>query len=303
MRIDQLPSFNYHVSAETLTSVVRAEFRRRPELPGALVLQDRQLAGVVPRRRAEEQFLRPFAEEAVGGRPLSTLLQVLGGRPLLLEGDVPLAKAADAVLARPVEYQYDPFVVRRPDGNVGLVAVRDLIAAMSAELSSSPPTAVAPPRNGAAAAAPVASINPNASPSPSPSGTPPSEAKPRDVVEDDSADLEGVVSRKVAFEQMDGDVEMVKQIGGMVLDMCPGWIDDMQQALDKQDAGGLRLLAHSLKSSADKFGGEATVQAAFALERVAADEDLEKAAPALESLRAEFDRFLPALRRLLADLD
>jgi signal transduction histidine kinase/DNA-binding response OmpR family regulator len=135
----------------------------------------------------------------------------------------------------------------------------------------------APPA--AAPARPVASAPPNSSKPPA----------------------EDVLDRKLALERTGGDLDILREVAGLVLDNAPKWIAGMRDSFESHDWRTLARLAHTLKSSADNVGARQGVVHAERLERLANEQDVDGSQSALDVLEAEFSRVLPALSRLTSE--
>jgi HPt (histidine-containing phosphotransfer) domain-containing protein len=80
---------------------------------------------------------------------------------------------------------------------------------------------------------------------------------------------------------------------------APGLLAEMDQALEKGDAGAFRRAAHSLKSNGDSFGATRLAALARELETMGRDGRLDDARPKLPQLKAAYDEAAEALRALL----
>jgi len=85
---------------------------------------------------------------------------------------------------------------------------------------------------------------------------------------------------------LDGDMDMVKELIGVFLEDCPGQLESMDRALAGGDAEGLRAAAHRFKGAVGNFGAPKIIQMAARLETLAAQGELQAAAPALQELKS-----------------
>jgi len=104
----------------------------------------------------------------------------------------------------------------------------------------------------------------------------------------DRATLEGLASTT--------DKEFVGELIDTFLEDAPTLLAALSSTLEGQDAEGFRRAAHSLKSNGASLGAMAFSGSAKELERMGKAGDLNGAAGRVESLRAEFDQVMQALR-------
>ncbi|HWA97168.1 MAG TPA: response regulator [Pirellulales bacterium] len=125
-----LTSCTFEVGPATPGQVVAAEFERRPDLAGVLVIDQNVLVGMVSRERFLEHLSRPYGVELFLKRPIHSLLDAVSTHPLVLPLDLGIHEAAREALARPVELVYEPVVVA-DDGGFRLLSVYDLLIGQS----------------------------------------------------------------------------------------------------------------------------------------------------------------------------
>jgi signal transduction histidine kinase/DNA-binding NarL/FixJ family response regulator/HPt (histidine-containing phosphotransfer) domain-containing protein len=105
--------------------------------------------------------------------------------------------------------------------------------------------------------------------------------------------------RKLALERVGGDVSMLHELAGMFLELAPQMLGDIYGAIESGDADILRRQAHTLKNSADNVGARRAMQAAFDLEKLAANRHPDGWRIGFARVESEMARLLPALERLL----
>ncbi len=113
--VRDLPFFDVQVSASTLGSEVARLLELNHSLPGVIVMNGKQLVGVVSRNQFFQRLGRLFGIEVYSSRPITSYLDSLPTPPLQLPVETTIQNAAIFCLARPVENVYDPFVVTEKD--------------------------------------------------------------------------------------------------------------------------------------------------------------------------------------------
>ena len=106
--------------------------------------------------------------------------------------------------------------------------------------------------------------------------------------------------REAALSNLGDDEDLLRQIADIMLRSYRGQIDDMRLALAAGNRDRLFSIAHSLKGSAGNFAAAQTVQAAYHLERLCRDGQLELAAPAVTALAQNLEDLAEALRQEVA---
>ncbi len=102
----------------------------------------------------------------------------------------------------------------------------------------------------------------------------------------------------IAVERAGGDEFLARELCGMVRDLAPQFIADLQQAIAAGDVKTARRHAHTLKNSADNIGAQPTRDMGFRIEELAAAGDLAAAAEQLDELQATIDRLVQSLVEL-----
>lgn len=108
--------------------------------------------------------------------------------------------------------------------------------------------------------------------------------------------IEDVVDLANAMENLDGDVELLREVLEIFLEMAPEMLDGLEGAIgggggDAVEVGGM---AHSLKGSASNFCATRFVDAAGRLEYLAKGGVLGGAGDLMRELREEFGNLVAA---------
>lgn len=107
-----------------------------------------------------------------------------------------------------------------------------------------------------------------------------------------TVDLAAVIAR------LNGDRELLAELAALYLEDEPAMLGQLETAVGKGDAEGVRRAAHALKGSVANFAAARAQAGAFALEQAGRNGDLGGAPALLDLLRTE----LAAVREALAGL-
>ncbi len=115
---------------------------------------------------------------------------------------------------------------------------------------------------------------------------------------DASAEVE-TVDWDGALRRVGGSKEALEELVQIFCaDECPECMQHIRDALVKGDAVLLGRAAHTLKSSADLFGGKRAFEAARTLETLAGESDFQGAARTWKTLELELTNLQAALANL-----
>ena len=112
------------------------------------------------------------------------------------------------------------------------------------------------------------------------------------------AAADGVLDWPEAVQRVGGKSDIMKELSDLFLEECPRLMAQIRAALDAGNADDLRREAHTLKGSADLFAAAPTVKAAYHLETIARDQQLDEAEDAWLELKRQVDILLPVLGRI-----
>jgi CheY-like chemotaxis protein len=101
-----------------------------------------------------------------------------------------------------------------------------------------------------------------------------------------------------ALERVDGDMNLMNELGGLFLSECPERMAEIRRAISQRDATKLEHWAHALKGSVGNFGAREAFNAAGRLERDGREQDWGQAEAHWAALEAAIDRLKPALAAL-----
>jgi len=134
--LGDLPNFDYAVDEHVLTRAVVAEFERAPDLPGAIILQAGQYAGLLSRQRCLQHLSRPFGLEVFLRRPVLHLYATLSFNSPPLPAVMPISEAVEYALNREVHDRYEPLAVELPGHVVRVLDLHTLLLAQSQLLAA-----------------------------------------------------------------------------------------------------------------------------------------------------------------------
>ena len=93
-----------------------------------------------------------------------------------------------------------------------------------------------------------------------------------------------------------GDPDIVAEVGGLFIKHSPEKVDAIMQSVEKDDAKGLQLAAHSLKSSSAYIGAMRLSTLAMELEMMGRSNSLNGAKEKAQMLKDEFSLVMEAIR-------
>jgi signal transduction histidine kinase len=129
--LQQLSLYNFHIQNSRICQEVAQNFEANPLLPGVILIEDGQFAGMISRWRFFEQLSRPFGIDIFLKRPIKSLQRLAGSETLILPGDTLIVAAAKQSLQRPPKLLYEPIVVELEPGVYQLADIHQLLVAQS----------------------------------------------------------------------------------------------------------------------------------------------------------------------------
>lgn len=113
------------------------------------------------------------------------------------------------------------------------------------------------------------------------------------------SDLSNVLDQSVLASlrelQDEGDPDIVEEVGGLFIKHSPEKVKAILEAAEKDDAKGLQIAAHSLKSSSAYIGAMRLSALAKELEMMGRSGSLEGAREGAHKLQEEFDLAVKAV--------
>jgi hypothetical protein len=135
--VADLPLHSFYLPLDAPGQLAAEAFERQVELPGVIVMDRGNMAGMISRRAFHERVGRSFGVEVYLRRPLQTILRAVDSKPLRLRQDCSIPAAAQAALSRDMDNVYAPLVIIMQDGSLRLLDVYILLLAQSRLLDAS----------------------------------------------------------------------------------------------------------------------------------------------------------------------
>jgi len=107
-----------------------------------------------------------------------------------------------------------------------------------------------------------------------------------------------VLDRAIALSRVGGDTELLQEMAQLFLEEYPSQLNVVRTAVQARDAKALERSAHSLKGSIGNFGAESAHQAAFALEMMGRQGNLDHVEDALRRLESTLSALKPEMECL-----
>lgn len=110
-----------------------------------------------------------------------------------------------------------------------------------------------------------------------------------------------VVDLAAALERIGGDRQLFRELALIFIEDSPRLLEALRGSLAERDAGQAERCAHGLKGIAANVGGVRVERVAVVVEDAARSGQLEIADIGFQSLSAELERLIAALRAMLVD--
>jgi signal transduction histidine kinase/CheY-like chemotaxis protein len=114
------------------------------------------------------------------------------------------------------------------------------------------------------------------------------------VVDRNAFDIDATMNR------VSGDVDLLRELGHLFLELSPGHLDRMRTAIAAGDHERLAAEAHGMRGSAGALGADRVVAAVRTLERLATERQLDAARAQVGQVAAAVDDFARSLREFLS---
>jgi two-component system, sensor histidine kinase and response regulator len=101
--------------------------------------------------------------------------------------------------------------------------------------------------------------------------------------------------------RFDGNVRLLHELVTIFMEECPKQLEEIRDAIARQDASGLRYSAHQLRGSVGNFGALAAYERARQLEQMARTGDLASAADVYAVLQQAILRLQQVLSQLVSE--
>lgn len=112
-------------------------------------------------------------------------------------------------------------------------------------------------------------------------------------------DDDSVISHSALVAQFDGDDALLVEVAELFLSDYPRQLADIRSAIERDDAPGVEMAAHTLKGAVSNFAASAAREAAGRLETLGRENTVTDAMPFFVRLDLEMRRLHAALRILI----
>ena len=129
--LQELPLYDFQVEATDLGMQISQMLETNPLLPGVILTDRGEFAGMISRRRFLEFISRPFGRELFLKRPVKALYRFTETETLIFPSNTLIVDAARKSLLRSKELLYEPIVVQVSPKTYNLVDVHELLVAQS----------------------------------------------------------------------------------------------------------------------------------------------------------------------------
>lgn len=109
-----------------------------------------------------------------------------------------------------------------------------------------------------------------------------------------------IFDRDAVLDLVDGEMELLQDLAGMLLEDLPGNVEQIENAIAAGDVSTVHHVTHQLKSSVGNLGGRAAQNAVQQLEQNARDGHIDGSQELFANCRYELDRFCTELNAFLA---
>jgi len=107
-----------------------------------------------------------------------------------------------------------------------------------------------------------------------------------------------LLDRTLAMSRVGGDAELLREIAVLFLEDYPRVLDELREALSRQDFKTVERTAHGLKGSVSNFGAPAAVEAARAIEMLGREQRLAEVSQVIHTLELALAALRPELESL-----
>ncbi|HUU30040.1 MAG TPA: PAS domain S-box protein [archaeon] len=111
------------------------------------------------------------------------------------------------------------------------------------------------------------------------------------------------LDKEAILRHVDGDKELLRQVTELFLEITPGIMNDLNQAIEKGNFKKVESLAHTLKGSVGNFAARDAVDMALSLEKSGRAGDLVQAKKNYLRLKTVIESLYRALKELIPEID
>ncbi len=113
--------------------------------------------------------------------------------------------------------------------------------------------------------------------------------------------IEDVINRKELSERLDGDMDLFRELAELFIEDSQKLLNTIKEAIDNKDSEKLRKYAHTIKGSVSNFSAPEAYEAAYELENIGRNNELEKAGEGYSLLLSKIDEAREAMKLLIKE--
>ncbi|MGD1805219.1 GGDEF domain-containing protein [Dapis sp. BLCC M126] len=129
--VGDLSLYDFQVDNNQVGEIAALRLEAEPRLPGVILMEDKQLSGMISRQRFLEYLSRPFGRELFLKRSIKTLYQFACTDFLVIPANTTILEASNRALQRSTDIAYEPIVVEIEPNVYRLLDVHHLLVAQS----------------------------------------------------------------------------------------------------------------------------------------------------------------------------
>jgi HPt (histidine-containing phosphotransfer) domain-containing protein len=111
--------------------------------------------------------------------------------------------------------------------------------------------------------------------------------------------VENIINIQTLRERLDGDFALLVELAQLFLADSPKLVTAVEDALKSKNSEKLGKSSHTIKGAVSNFSAERAFNAAFELEKIGKNAELDKAEAAFEKLKGEIESMREALKLLI----
>lgn len=129
--IGDLPLSRYIITEDTLTEDVSEYLESNQEVPGVIILKNKNKIGLIPRYKMFERLGHRYGVELFLRKPIVELEKEIVSNPFVLKNHISINMASKMALGRTQNFVYDPIIVEFEDDSLHLLDMYVLLLSQS----------------------------------------------------------------------------------------------------------------------------------------------------------------------------
>jgi HPt (histidine-containing phosphotransfer) domain-containing protein len=293
--IADLSLHGFYLSISDPGEKAASAFQEHVDLPGVIIMDGDEMAGMISRRAFHERVGRSYGVEVYLRRPLQKILEAVDHKPMCLNQDTSITTAAQSALGREMENVYAPLVVVMGDGTLKLLDVYVLLLAQSRLLHISSNA-----QYSNYFASPLTIVGTESKIQPLEKKT----AIEQTWVDDSMLDVNSLRNLMKMMSISSGS--SLQSLANQLIEDIPLLFDDAKLAIRDQNANALERSAHTMRITANTFGLRKLMEYAGEMEVIARKtsviQKIDAAEPVLQKAMACFPEARGALFQFIASM-